>query len=388
MDMLSYGLGVDSTAALVHGLEDGLDGFDPANLVVVTAMTGDEYTLSGELVAEFVLPILRRHKVRYVQIARGGQAAAHGYHLLSDSTATTEMVMAGDWALADEMFTNGTVPQVSTTRRTCSERAKGDPLDWWSADEFGDRPYRHAVGFSFDRKEQARAARDVTHDRGGLRLPWYPLIRWQWPRARCQSFLLERFGVLWPRSCCGYCPFQANTAGLVEMVARWRGDPARARQALYMELMSMAFNPRGVLFGSRSARQVARSHGLGDLVDDVDAQAAASRWAIYDVRRAYPARRLNPKGPSTAGNWDRTRKAQARRSVRTLMTGPAAHMRAVLAAGGDVEECDGGVLRAWTLRASAPWPSREAFVIAAPIGVVDKTGDGFDAVWADAQKGV
>lgn len=69
--VLSYGLGVDSTAILLRWLHEPTSrDFDLDDLVVVTAMTGDEWDKTGTDVEQHILPLLRRHGVRYVQAAR------------------------------------------------------------------------------------------------------------------------------------------------------------------------------------------------------------------------------------------------------------------------------------------------------------------------------
>ncbi len=89
--VLSYGMGVDSTAILLRWLEEPTSrDFDLAQLIVVTAMTGDEWARTGRDVEAHVLPRLRAHGVRYVQAARAARhvsAAGDGVVVLDDSTA-------------------------------------------------------------------------------------------------------------------------------------------------------------------------------------------------------------------------------------------------------------------------------------------------------------
>ena len=44
--------------------------FDLADLVVITAHTGDEFEQTLRDVEEVVLPALRRHRVRFIQVGR------------------------------------------------------------------------------------------------------------------------------------------------------------------------------------------------------------------------------------------------------------------------------------------------------------------------------
>lgn len=58
--VLSYGLGADSTCLLLRYLTDPSSrDFDLENLLVITAMTGDEWPHTGDLVTEHVLPVQR-----------------------------------------------------------------------------------------------------------------------------------------------------------------------------------------------------------------------------------------------------------------------------------------------------------------------------------------
>ena len=83
--ILSYGMGVESTAILVRWLEDASVRPCPLHeLIVITAQTGDEYEDTRMDIEAHVLPMLRRHNVRYVQVARRGHSQADGIVVLSD----------------------------------------------------------------------------------------------------------------------------------------------------------------------------------------------------------------------------------------------------------------------------------------------------------------
>lgn len=86
MVILSYGMGVESTAIILRWLEDPASrDFDLTDLIIITAMTGDEFADTGRLVEEHILPRLRQHGVRYVQVARGGRLQEEGVAILDDS---------------------------------------------------------------------------------------------------------------------------------------------------------------------------------------------------------------------------------------------------------------------------------------------------------------
>lgn len=383
--MLSMGMGCDSAALLLRWIiEPDSRDFPLDDLVVVTAMTGDEYARTQELMERHLLPLMRQHRIRYVMIARAEQSAEGRYVVLSDSRETTRMVMAGPWRLSDELSANGTLPQIVSGSRRCSSRAKGEPLDWWAKDEFGGRDYDHVVGFAAEEADRRDKDRSYTRN---ARHPRYPLIdEWNWDRTMCEQYLLEFFGEPWSRSCCAYCPFQAPLAERVNLIERWRREPERARQALRLEWSALMFNPRMRLFGKLSARSLLIRHRMGDLVADVAGRIAHEPWAIYDVRRAHVAALRDPSKPSRPDNWDPTRKTRVSpRDVRVLATGSAADTIGWLAQRGGREEAEYRVMRAWQHRADGmPYPSREHFWVAGPLVAVEKQGPQFAAAWANA----
>ncbi|WP_146059145.1 hypothetical protein [Actinomadura rubteroloni] len=79
-------MGVDSTAILLLWIHEPQSrDFDLGDLVVLTAMTGDEWPETARMVSNCVLPLLREHRVRYVQVARAGPRQADGIQILDDS---------------------------------------------------------------------------------------------------------------------------------------------------------------------------------------------------------------------------------------------------------------------------------------------------------------
>jgi len=146
--VLSLGMGIDSMAILVRWLlEPESRWFDLRDLVVLTAMTGDEYPATEHLMTTFALPLMAEHRVRYVQVARAGQSDRDGYVVLSDSATDrrpwSRMHMVGPWRLSDEMRANGVIPQTARNQRRCSQRAKKLPLQGWIRDHLRGQPYTH-----------------------------------------------------------------------------------------------------------------------------------------------------------------------------------------------------------------------------------------------------
>jgi len=221
--VVSYGMGVDSTALLLHWLDDGfadLGGGQTAPLsdvVVITAMTGDEWPDTSLLVEMHVLPRMAAAGVRYVQVARRGATQADGIAVLDDSRLPIRLFAAGGgWALSDELLTAGTLPQVAHGRRLCSLKWKGWPLDTWLAGELGEGPYHHVLGFNADERRRAelRALSHQWPDCGAGRqrgVPggdprallrsarWLGFDRNPWRRACELRVLRDRFGRRRPR---------------------------------------------------------------------------------------------------------------------------------------------------------------------------------------------
>lgn len=77
--VLSYGLGVDSTAMFLRWLnEPDSRDFDLDDLLVVTAMTGNEWPDTVELVERHILPRFREAGVTFAQVARAGASQKDG----------------------------------------------------------------------------------------------------------------------------------------------------------------------------------------------------------------------------------------------------------------------------------------------------------------------
>lgn len=118
--VISWGMGADSTGLLLRWLHEPRSR--PCNLddlLVVTAMTGDEWPVTGVLAEQHILPRLTAFGVRWVQVARAGASQSDGISVLDDSRAPVRVHLAGAWKLSDELRAAGTVPQVAGSRR-CS----------------------------------------------------------------------------------------------------------------------------------------------------------------------------------------------------------------------------------------------------------------------------
>ncbi|OIV36972.1 hypothetical protein BIV57_13340 [Mangrovactinospora gilvigrisea] len=405
--LLTYGLGADSTAVLLdflarptfHGLRPDL-----SDLIVATAMTGDEWDDTIADVERHILPRLRRAGVRYVQLARGGPRDADGILVLDDSRAPTRLYPAGPWRLSDELTAAGTVPMVANGHRTCSLKFKGWPLDKWAGQEFGARPYRRAIGYNADERGRAEKDRRLTAQARTACTPIYPLIEMGWGRARVEQILHERLGVILNKSYCAQCPFSGVAASRERHEARLRRFPEHAVQVLAMEYTAMALNENSSLYATASLYgRLAEDPANAVILDKFDAHLDAVDWAVYDVRRIYNAKRTPgcraEHGPTcrtpAPGCRDEHAKGPAWRAVTTLYTGPrdtaellvrkVAHKHQAPLRRGETSS----IARAHYLEHIADtYPAAHGCIVAAPAGAKDKQRPGFARRWRQITGGV
>jgi hypothetical protein len=377
--VLSYGLGADSTALLLRWLEepDSRD-FDLDQLIVCTAMTGDEFDEIGVLVRQHILPRLAAACVRFVQVARKTASQRDGIAVLADTRHPNWLFLDGVFKLSDELTAAATVPQCGGTR-LCSIHAKGEVLDAFFAQALGGRTFRHAIGFEVD--EQRRADRDKACDTD-QRTSFYPLIEWGWDRAACERYIAERTGVQrWPRSHCTYCPFAlTNKAGRARMLARYDRDPEAGIKSLMLERRAICLNSNQGLVAGKRLADLALEAGHFTLLALFDARLAQTEHVLVEVRRILRPRKDDP-----------TRQANASRHVRILDRGSrreldAALTRAAAPRGAELDDHD-GIRRAHLRRRGDALPALEHFLVVAPAGLVDKGDERFDAWWAEIEHG-
>lgn len=315
---LSYGLGADSTAVLLRWLEEPATApCDLGDLIVVTAMTGDEWAITGCLVEQHVLPRLAARRVRYAQVARAGPRQAHGITVLDDSRGPARLHLAGAFRLSDELRAAGTIPQVAGTRK-CSAKAKGQVIDTYLARITAGAPFLHAMGF--EAGETTRAHRDATYNTAA-RTGIYPLIAWDWDRAACEDYIYSQTGVRWPKSACTYCVFAlATPAGRARVLDLYLDEPSAAVRDLLLEHIALSLNPRQGLAGRGTlAALLADSRRHGQILGEFASLLATSPWQVCEVRRAIRPRLTDPR---LAGS--------ATRSVQILATGSQAAMHSTL----------------------------------------------------------
>ena len=388
--ILSYGMGVDSTAILLHWLEnpasrsfrvytvaEGMDppsftyqgngSFDLKDLTVVTAMTGDEFPDLKRLIETHILPRLRRHGIRFVQVAR--KSKTEPMTVLDDSRSPNTLMLEGAYKLSDELLAAGTVPQVAGSRRLCSIKSKGWPLDAWIEREVHGQPFVQAIGFN------AEEARRVVRDQSYSAIKWpvgqktsiYPLMHdWGWSRQVCEDYIRSVTGGNWPKSACAYCPF---AAGKEPVLVRFQQFPDRAAFSLFIEFVSMALNPRMTLYSTKSLMSIAREVEDYDALSMFDQMLNGWPWAVYRVRRIY------------------TQKAHADRSVIIAEEGDRQTIEAKLSTYGKISH-EGEIPRVYVRRRKPDvYPTLEEMFVAAPRAMFNKERPRFQTNWEKAVRG-
>ncbi|MBF6341284.1 hypothetical protein IU450_36195 [Nocardia abscessus] len=374
----SYGMGAESTAALVRTILDPTFRHpcllpDLSNLIVVTAQTGDEFTSLAELVERYVLPLFRAHNIRTVEVARAGPRNEDGIVVLQDTRQPERMHFDakkhGFYALSDENRANAVQPQRSGKRK-CTLKFKGWPMDTWRDRELGTRPYLHAIGYNAE--EENRIARESVLDLGGHRQMVYPIHDVRWTRQHCREYLYELFGVWWPKSLCRECCFVSKLEW-PDQLARLQAEPSESYRHVVDEYVTLALNAKSGLFGPEDTlTERLRAAGAHAILELAENEIFHSPWALYRLRRVYFA-------PATA-----------RRSVDVALRGTREHTQQML------QRLAGSLgiptvtdarhhTRLWLAQRppqSTTYPQVECFYVAIPALVADKQPPRFENHWA------
>lgn len=167
--------------------------------------------------------------------------------------------------------------------------------------------------------------------------------------------MLQIVGETWRKSCCVFCPF---AGGKPDILARYRQFPEDAAEALFLEHISLAFNPNMKLYASRSLLSVLEREGNTTALGLFRQKLDASPWAVYRVRRIVWA------------------KGTADRSVTRLFAGTRREASECLETMGGPT---GG--RIELLARGSTYPTREEMLVVAPAVVGDKERPRFAETW-------
>ncbi|MEU0949853.1 hypothetical protein ABZ379_45435 [Streptomyces canus] len=371
--VINWGLGADSTAYLARMLTaPATYGIDLDRTAVLYMATGSEWPETRLLVDEFMLPLLREHGVRFVQLARNGHLKRDGFTVLDDSRRPERLFDRGPWTLWDDLESVGTVPQQAGTRK-CSLWAKGDVGDWWLAQAFGGRPFRQIMGFNAD--EEGRRFGDQAASKIPGRTGEFPLIDWGWNRQQCESYLQQRFGVHWPKSYCTFCCFPVSMGSLPNHLERMRANPDIAGEVLRLEYTAMSLNPHAKLYGRRTLLEFFdRSRSRDRACLEAFERELDMPWALYQVRRLFLLSEDGRRRP-VMRSTERVDLGRPEQLAQRLTSISNRH-------GIDVEHDPlYGRARSWVRRRAQDWPMAEELFATAPARVIDKQDDSFEEAW-------
>lgn len=386
-------MGFDSSFWLVDYLENPKSVFREMGideLVVISAQTGNESVLVKRQMEDLLYPILRKHKIRTVQIARASSTLRDGFVVLDDTTEprichirpTDEKPYR---SLGDDLLSAASVPQIIKGRRTCSDKFKIQILDKWhqlhcpgcsriigfNADE-GDRivkdPCQQIVGFNADegdritRKESFNKSVRLGH------LNVYPLYEYGYTRAAIEQGISEYFGAgNFHLSACTFCPFSQICGGGESVKSRWEMLPQEAAEAAYLEYVSTCFNPKQTLHVSGES-VVDRRMLSGEALEIFTELVESATWKVYHVRRV---RNIPTKG----------KRKDTDRSVKIKFVGSRFEAETKLlemTALGELKYCKHDIAR---IHVTDTPPDCEEFYVAAPGEAIEKQKPRFERLW-------
>lgn len=167
--------------------------------------------------------------------------------------------------------------------------------------------------FGFNKDEQKRLTEAKTYDIAP-RVGVYPLELWGWNREQCLDYIQKTLGVRWTRSRCSWCPFNSLTQDDIE---RFRLYPVELYNALVIEYIALAMNPRATLYRNRSLHEIAVEHKMQEGLRMFEEHITTCVHSLYRIRRIYNAKGGDPK-----------KKGLANRCVEKLDTGTRSRMQA------------------------------------------------------------
>ena len=221
-------------------------------------------------------------------MARGGQREAEGIAVLSDTREPDRVYLEGAYRLSSGLERNGTVPQFSS-QHGCSLKFKAWVIEQWLKANVR-LPARHAFGYNSEETERVARSRSYNTP---IHKAFYPLVEWGWNRNRCLKYIESKLHVVWKKSACVFCAFNAlgDSAS-----ARHQEHREQVGDALMLEYVSLALNPRATLYRDRSLIQITIQSGNRPALEAYERKLANQPWAVYRVRQIY-----SKKGKAESG---------------------------------------------------------------------------------------
>jgi hypothetical protein len=201
-----------------------------------------------------------------------------------------------------------------------------------------------------------------------------------------QNYILAKTGILWTKSACLACPFAHHKANLVQLQARHLEHPYQVADALMLERMSLALNPRGQTYRAETLMTMTWRSGNVKALDLFQYMLEAGEWTIYRVRRLYGAKAGNAsEQPAKKGTVQRA--VEKGDVFQSELAARAELHRRAQAAGWELA-VENDIHYAYVQRRAVGYPAREEYYVVAPARVEDKTRYGiekFNRQWAPEQ---
>lgn len=186
--VLSYGLGVDSTAVLVllHKLGICPDAILFADVGNEKPKTYAYLDIMGQWLTQVGFPAIDvvQYRVQRVKF--------NPYR-----------------TLAGNCLANRTLPSIAFFRHGCSLKWKGAELDKRTAALFGEQGAYRLIGYDASPADLRRFGRATKHGRGSKARPQdyflYPLVQWGWRRTDCALAIRGAGLPVPPKSSCTFC---------------------------------------------------------------------------------------------------------------------------------------------------------------------------------------
>lgn len=162
----------------------------------------------------------------------------------------------------------------------------------------------------------------------------------------------------------------ATATGRSQQVQRYRAEPERGAEALFLEFVARSLNPAQTLIENSSAAELVAQAGLDEVMARFTFRLEHSPWALYEVRRLARPGREGRRGITA-------------RSVRIIATGTRSHMADQLSAQPGQRVCGADDVVRHVVRERAHDGVDHLFV-AAPAGPQNKQRPGFEQWWQEA----
>lgn len=409
--IMSNGMGVESVAILLRWIhEPETAPCALQDLIVITSQVGNEYSDTLAMHEQYMLPLFRKHGIRYVQVARKGHLEEEGIVVLEDSRNPTRMYGEGHYKLSDELLLAGSVPQFGSEHK-CSLKFKAYVIESWIADnvkapivyhgfgynseemsrvesanegifERNDKALnskvkammklhkikgtgKHAIAFGYNLDEVDRYTKAAVFD-CPTRLGFYPLVQWGWTREKCLEYIHQILGVKWLKSACVYCPFAHNKQSLDDLIERHKRHPEAVADAMLLEHVALSLNPRQTMYASGSLIQLQVASNNYVAIEAYNKKLEETPWAIYRVRRIY-----NAGTDKKTGETDAEKKGHASRCVeKTAHLGEREELNAMLTntaqENGFTQERQWDIDYTYLEQKGESYPAREDLLVVAP----------------------